>query len=488
MVVFLRKYFFMIQGVKPQKTKIVATVGPACNSYEQLLALAQAGVDVFRLNFSHGTHEQHLDVMQHIQRIRAEYSLHCSILADLQGPKLRVGEVENNGIEIQKGDVLTFVQDKCVGTKERIYMSYEYFAQDVKVGERVMVDDGNVVLKVLETNGVDRVRLEVLFGSVLRSKKGVNLPDTVVSQPSLTDKDIEDLNFVLGHDVNWIALSFVRKATDIDDLRRRINERGHPALIIAKIEKPEAVLDIENIVRATDAVMVARGDLGVEMPIEHLPMTQKRIVTLCNLNAKPVIVATQMMESMIHNPSPTRAETTDVANAVIDGADAVMLSGETAAGDHPVLVVETMNRIVAEVEKSDLIYNKSPKSAANNRPSLSDSVCRSSVEIAAVLDAKAIVGITVSGYTAFQVSSFRPKADICIFSPYPHILATLSLVWGVRAFLYEADGSTDETVEQTHQILKEFHVVKEGDVVVNTGAMPIKAKLRTNMMRVGHVR
>ncbi|MEY4926402.1 MAG: pyruvate kinase [Bacteroidota bacterium] len=474
-----------------QKTKIVATVGPSCNTREKLEELVDAGVDVFRLNFSHGTHEQHLSVIQHIHAINKSRDLYLGILADLQGPKLRVGVMEDpNGLAIKEGDILTFVQHECLGNAQHIYMSYEYFAQDVKPGEAVLVDDGNVQLEVVETNGVDTVQLVVKFGTVLKSKKGVNLPNTQVSQPSLTEKDIADLDFLmtLDYDVHWIALSFVRRPEDIDDLRTRIVRAQHEAKIIAKIEKPEAVDCIEEIVKRTDAVMVARGDLGVEMPIEEVPLVQKLIVNLCNKYARPVIVATQMMESMIKNPMPTRAETTDVANAVFDGADAVMLSGETASGDHPALVVSVMRRIIGQAETSDLVYNKQHKPDASSSEFVSDVVCHNAHTIAREVNSDAIIGFTVSGYTAFQVSSYRPKANIYIFSDKRHALSMLNLVWGVRPFWYRQFAetlSTNKTIHEVHAILKEKGIIKTGDVIVNTGAMPLDAKQKTNLLRVG---
>ena len=474
-----------------QKTKIVATVGPSCNTREKLEELVEAGVDVFRLNFSHGSHAQHLEVIEHITAINKSRDLHLGILADLQGPKLRVGVMEDKGgLPIKEGDILTFVQHECLGNAEHIYMSYEYFAQDVKVGESVLVDDGNVQLEVVETNGVDTVKLVVKFGSLLKSKKGVNLPNTKVSQPSLTEKDIVDLDFVLNYEVHWIALSFVRRPEDIDELRARIRKTQHDAKIIAKIEKPEAVACIEEIVKRTDAVMVARGDLGVEMPIEEVPLVQKQIVNLCNRYAKPVIVATQMMESMIENPMPTRAETTDVANAVFDGADAVMLSGETASGAHPALVVQTMRRIIANAETSDLVYNKIHTPHPDSEHFVSDVVCRNAYSIARELGSETIIGFTVSGYTAFQVSSYRPRATIYIFSDKRSALSMLNLVWGVRPFWYRQFSetlSTNKTINEVHAILKEKNMINVGDVVVNTGAMPLDAKQRTNLLRVGLV-
>lgn len=467
-----------------QKTKIIATIGPASSSKEMLTELVKAGVNVFRLNFSHGTHEQHQQVINYILEINKEYNLHIGILADLQGPKLRVGKIENNALEIQPGDILTFVNKECIGTKEMIYMSYDHFAQDVKPGEKVLVDDGKIVLQVLSTNQKDEVKLKVLFGSVLSSNKGVNLPETKVSQPSLTHKDIEDLNYVLTQPINWIALSFVREADDIRDVHRRIAEKGHFAKVIAKIEKPEAIRNIKEIIKVSDAIMIARGDLGVEFPIEKLPGIQKMIIQRCIQKSKPVIVATQMMESMITNPSPTRAEVTDVANAVLDGTDAVMLSGETSVGDHPSLVVDAMRKIITEAERHYHMQGKRAQPDPQSETFLSDVLCLGAPRIAEEVNAKAILGLTVNGYTAFRMSSYRPKPKIHIFSDKPHMLNTLSLVWGVRCYLYTKFTTTDETFEDLNQILKDEGVVKTGDIVINTGSMPLYKKFRTNMMKI----
>ncbi len=467
-----------------QNTKILATVGPASSSYEMLLELVKAGVDVFRLNFSHGTHEDHMQVINHVTYINEKYGLHIGILADLQGPKLRVGEIENNGLEIKEGDLLTFVNEKCVGTMEKIYMSYESFAQDVKVGERVLVDDGKLVFEIVETNEVDTVKLKVLFGGVLSSRKGVNLPNTKISLPSLTEKDLKDLEFILTQPVNWIALSFVRSPKDLYDLQRLLDEADHPAKIMAKIEKPEAVQHIDAIIKASNAIMVARGDLGIEVPMEQLPMIQKSIIAKCIQRARPVVVATQMMDSMIINPSPTRAEITDVANAVYDGADAVMLSGETSIGKHPLKVVQAMNRILAETEKS---YDPPvrPVLPEKSRTYLSDAICFTAARTAEEVGAKAIVGMTSSVYTAFKVSSFRPrKQQIYIFSDRMQMLATLNLVWGVRCYYYDRFASTDDTISDVNAILKAAGRLEKDDVVINTGSMPIHKRHRTNMLKV----
>jgi pyruvate kinase len=479
---------------KFQRTKIVATVGPSCNTYEGLKALVHAGVDVFRLNFSHGTHEGHLAVIENIVRINEELGTHVSMLADLQGPKLRVGKFADTKIAIAPGDILTFTNDiayKNACDKDHVYMSYELFAKDVQVGEKVLVDDGKVVLVVEETNKQDIAKLKVVHGNFLSSNKGVNLPDTQVSLPALTEKDIEDLDFILTQPVNWIALSFVRTPKDIEDLEVRIRAKNHPAKIIAKIEKPEAITNIKKIVKACNGIMVARGDLGVELPIEKVPAIQKEIIKLCIQRSRPVIVATQMLDSMTEAPSPTRAEVTDVANAVLDGADAVMLSGETASGAHPTLVVETMSNIISEVEKNDMYYesiqSKRPKTSPKSRTFISDVMCLNAARVAEELDAKGIVGMTTSGYTAFRVSSYRPNTNILIFSDKKHMLNTLNLVWGVRGFYYDRFSSTDETIQDVNNLLKEANVVKTGDIIVNTGSMPIEKRFRTNMVKVTEI-
>jgi pyruvate kinase len=471
--------------IDQQNTKIVATVGPACSSYNNLLELVKAGVGIFRLNFSHGAHSDKLNVINNIGYINEKYNLHISILADLQGPKLRVGAIENNKLPITAGDILTFVNEECVGTMEKIYMSYDQFAPDVNVGERVLVDDGKLVFEVVETNKKDTVKLKALFDGVLSSNKGVNLPNTKVSLPSLTPKDEVDLEFILNQPtINWIALSFVRSAKDIKDLRRKVEAAGHSAKILAKIEKPEAIEKLDKIIKASNAIMVARGDLGIEMPMEQIPILQKLIIDKCIQWARPVIVATHMMESMITQPIPTRAEITDVANAVLDGADAVMLSGETSVGDHPVRVVQAMNNIIAEAEKVFSIKGKRPNPTPKSRTFLSDAVCFNAAKVAEDIGAKGIIGMTSSGYTAFKVSSYRPNCKIYIFSDKQHMLATLNLVWGVRCFYYDKFTTTDETIEDVAEILKHEGIVVKDDVIVNTGSMPLERKHRTNMLKV----
>ena len=472
--------------VDHQNTKIVATVGPASSSPENLFELVKAGVDVFRLNFSHGTHDQHHEVIKSICAINEKYNLHVAILADLQGPKLRVGKIKDNALDIKEGDILTFTNRECIGTMEAIYMSYQQFAQDVKVGEKVLVDDGKLVFEVVETDGKSEVKLKVLFGGVLSSNKGVNLPNTDISLPAMTPKDERDLEFILTQPVNWIALSFVRHPRDLKDLKAKIDAAGHSAKIIAKVEKPEAVERIDKIIKNSNAIMVARGDLGIEVPMEQLPRIQKMIIKKCIQRARPVIVATQMMDSMITNPSPTRAEITDVANAVLDGADAVMLSGETSVGKHPVKVVEAMNAIIEEAEKTYWpdIKSKRPKPAPKASTFHSDVICFKAAQVAEDIGAKAIIGMTISGYTGFKLSSFRPKSKIYIFSEKHEILATMNLCWGTRCYYYDKFTTTDETIEDVTKILVDAGKVVSGDFIVNTGSMPLHKRLTTNMLKI----
>jgi pyruvate kinase len=479
-----------MQVTDHQKTKIVATIGPASSSYDRLLELVQAGVDVFRLNFSHGSHEDHLEVINRITYIKEKYNVHVGILADLQGPKLRVGEMTDGGVPIAPGDTIIFTNEECIGTAEKVYMSYENFARDVNVGEKVLIDDGTLMLEVLETNKTDTVKLKVLFGGTLKSRKGVNLPNTKISLPCLTKKDRIDLDFILTQPViNWIALSFVRHQKDVKELKAILEENNHHAKVISKIEKPEAIERIDKIIKHSNGIMVARGDLGIEVPMERLPLIQKEIIQKCIQRARPVIVATHMMDSMITNPNPTRAEVTDVANAVLDGADAVMLSGETSVGAHPVKVVQEMNKIIEEAEKNYRLGADRPIPSSKSRTFLSDAVCFNAAKTAEDVKAKAIVGMTSSGYTAFKVSSYRPgnNLEIYIFSDRTNMLATLNLCWGVRCFYYDRFTTTDETFDDVVNILKNANRLKDGDVVVHTGSMPIENRHRTNMLKVSVV-
>jgi pyruvate kinase len=467
-----------------KKTKIVATVGPACSEKDVLQRMVKAGVNVFRLNFSHANYDDLRKVIASIRAINKELGTNVAILGDLQGPKIRIGEVQNNGITLKTGDRLKLVTEKCIGTKEKLYLNYLEFPIDVEEGDQVLLDDGKIKFEVVSTNRLDEVEVVVIHGGLLSSKKGVNLPNTKVSLPSLTDKDKLDLDFILEHDLDWVALSFVREAADIDDLRERISQRGKNIHIIAKIEKPQAVANIDAIIAATDGVMVARGDLGVEYPIEKLPLIQKLIVKKCLSASKPVIIATQMMESMITSFMPTRAEANDVANAVFDGADALMLSGETSVGQHPVQVIEYMVRIIKNVEEeAEHIYHRDNETPQESDTFLSDSLCYIAGRAAKYVKAKAIIGMTKSGYTAYQVASYRPKSDIFIFTPDTALLTRISLLWGVRAFFYDKLTTTDETISDVLGMLKEKKLVAKGDVIVNTGAMPIKSKHRANFMK-----
>jgi pyruvate kinase len=469
------------------KTKIIATVGPACDTYEKLLGLVHAGVNVFRLNFSHGTYDKHEEVIRNIRKINEEFPFNIAILADLQGPKLRVGDIENNSLLLLPDDIITFTNTLTVGTKDGIYISYPDFHKDAKVGESILLDDGKIETKVTEITPDGRVRAVVINGGVLLPRKGINLPDTQISLPSLTEKDLRDLDFIVAQKIDWIGLSFVRKPNDILDLKNRLKEKGSPAKIIAKIEKPEAVQHLREIILASDAVMVARGDLGVEMPVEKIPMIQKEIVRKCIHRAKPVIIATQMMESMIDRTRPNRSEITDVANAVMEGADAVMLSGETAMGAHPELVVKTMVNIVREVEKEETVYNRNLVPQPHSPSFLSDALCYNACKIAEDVHADALIGMTQSGYTGFMLSSFRPHSPLYVFTKTQTLINQLSLSWGVQAFYYDKEENADAIIADQITILKEKGLIKTGDVVVNTGSTPVSEHLPTNMLKITKV-
>ena len=473
-----------MESAKFNKTKIVSTVGPASSDAATLRELVLAGVDVFRLNFSHGSHEGHKQVIEHIRAINKELNTHVSILQDLQGPKIRVEEVENNNVELEVGEVLKITSERVLGTNKKVSTSYKSLPQDVKIGDSILIDDGNLELKVVNKGNGD-VDAEVIHGGILRSRKGINLPTTNVSAPSLTEKDLEDLQFGLQMDVDWIALSFVRSAKDILALKNIIAENKKEAKVIAKIEKPEAVTNIDEIIKETDGLMVARGDLGVEIPMEKVPIVQKDIVKKCNLMAKPVIVATQMLESMIQNPRPTRAESSDVANAIMDGADAVMLSGETAAGKYPVIAVKSMSRIIDSVEKNVLgIYNKNLQTDPESVTFYHDNVLMGAVVIARDTCAKVITGLTFSGYTAYALAKHRPYADIFIFTENKKLLNQINLIWGVRGYYYDKFVSTDQSIDDTLNILKDKDCISKGDVVIHTGTLPVIRKQRTNMIRL----
>ncbi len=471
-----------MEKVSYNKTKIVATVGPASNNKEMLRALVKEGVDVFRLNFSHGKHEDHLKVINFVREINAEMGTNVALLQDLQGPKIRVNDMQP-GVEIVAGQELIITTREVLGNNELVSTSYENLPKDVKVGDMILVDDGKIELKVKEIRDIDVV-CTVVYGGPLKPRKGINLPFTKVTAPSLTDKDLEDLEFGLKNKVDWVALSFVRKATDIEILRDIINRNKAHTRIVAKIEKPEALENIDSIIEATDAVMVARGDLGVEIWMEEVPMVQKMLVEKCNKAAKPVIVATQMMESMIENPRPTRAETNDVANAVMDGADALMLSAETAAGKYPIEVIRSMVRTITSVERQGSVFYKYRPMDVNSANYFNDSLILTACKLSQEVGAKAIVGMTQMGYSAYKAASHRPNANIFAFTSNEKIINTMNLVWATKAYHYDKASSTDETISDVEHILKRDGHVKSGDTFIILASMPIQERGRTNMIKV----
>lgn len=467
-----------------KRTKIVATMGPASGKKEVLLSMIRAGVDVCRLNFSHGSQQDHQAIIETIREINAEYKTNVGILADLQGPKIRIGKMKEGGALLITGKRVEITTKEQIGDENKIYITYESFPKDVRAGEIILLDDGKIQMQVVDTNNLDTVNCEIVHGGILTSRKGVNLPNTKVSIPSLTEEDIDNLKFVLQFDVEWIGLSFVRNATDIVDLKRIIAESGKSARVIAKVEKPEAIDNIDEIIAVTDAVMVARGDLGVEMPMEEVPVLQKMIARKCREASKPVIVATQMLESMITTPRPTRAEVNDVANSVLDGADAVMLSGETSVGEFPVIVIETMTKIINNIEETAYPYYTPKPVNGESKTYIPDTVCGSAVYLAEQSNAVGLVAMTSSGYTAFEISSHRPKAHTYIFTSNRTLLNTLSLLWGVKGFYYDKQESTDQSIKDVNKMLKDECHVLSGEIVINTAAMPIERKGKTNMIKV----
>jgi pyruvate kinase len=476
-----------------KKTKIVATVGPASESEEMLIALAKAGVNVFRLNFSHGTHDEHKVRIDRIRKINKEHGFHCAILQDLQGPKIRVGIMEggNAGVPLEAGSRFVFTNEQVVGNSERASTPYDGMYRDVKIGDRILMDDGKLEVKVIDINqDSHEVITEVVYGGLLKQKKGVNLPNTNISQPSVTKKDYEDLDFGLANDVDWIALSFVRSAKEIIEIKEYIKSKGSDAKVIAKMEKPEAIENMDEIIAATDAVMVARGDLGVEMPSEEVPIIQKRLVSQCHLAVKPVIVATQMLESMIDSPTPTRAEVGDVANAVLDGADAVMLSAESASGKYPLLAVQTMVKTIQHIEEygdaSTLYFRhhtRVTEASYVSQEKDNDNVIMMGCRLARDLRVEAIVGITTSGYTAFRLSHHRPKSNIYIVTGNEKLLNQLSLYWGVNAFsLKELENQDNELIliDEANKLIERKGLLAKGDKFINMSSYPLGKQHRTN--------
>jgi pyruvate kinase len=466
------------------KTKIIATVGPASASTERLRALIREGVDVFRLNFSHGSHEDHLQVINRVRELNMKHGTNVCLLQDLQGPKIRIGEVMNGEVLLKRGQRVRVVCRNQISTAEVLATEYAELARDVRPGDAIMIDDGKVELRVLETDQDMEVLTEVIYGGPVRTRKGMNLPDTKVSAPSLTDKDLYDLRFGLEQGVEWVALSFVRTVDDILAIKQIIRESGKFTRVVAKIEKPQAIKNLDAIIQASDAIMVARGDLGVEIGMEEVPMVQKTIASKANRYGKPVIIATQMMESMITSPRPTRAETNDVANAVIDGADALMLSAETAVGEFPIETIRSMTRTIERVERQADLYYRNFHFDHKSPTFYSDSVVGAACYLARDTDAAAIIGMTKSGYTAFQLAKYRPKAHIFIFTDNRLALNTLNLVWGIRAFYYDKFTSTDETISDIREILIQKKLIRPGDVYINTASIPIAEKKKTNMVKL----
>jgi pyruvate kinase len=471
-----------------KKTKIVATLGPACSTREVIKDMIDAGVNVFRINFSHADYEDVSERIDIIRGLNEEFGYTTAILADLQGPKLRVGVMKED-VVVKPGDIITFQTAEDVpGTATRVYMNYKEFPRDVNPGEKILLDDGKLMFEALETNRSTEVVCKVIQGGPLKSKKGVNLPNTKVSLPALTKKDIKDAIFAIGKEVDWIALSFVRTPEDLMELQDLISKHSdHKIPIIAKIEKPEAVENIDKIVAYCDALMVARGDLGVEIPAHEVPLIQKKLIHRAKTARIPVIVATQMMETMITSLTPTRAEVNDVANSVMDGADAVMLSGETSVGNYPVQVIEKMTQIIEAVEDSPLIVVPQNPPHVRTKRFITKSICYHAAIMANDIKAKAISTLTNSGYTAFQISAWRPSAHILVYTSNKRILTQLNLLWGVNAFYYDKFVSTDDTVEDINLIAQEKGYVKKGDMLINLAAMPVANKGMVNTLRITEI-
>ena len=474
--------------MKLNKTKIVATLGPASSAKPMLKKLLNAGVDVFRVNFSHASHAEVITTVKIIRDLSTELNIHPSILGDLQGPKIRLGLVKK-GVSVKKGDFIE-ITTKTVGEgdQKRVSINYLGFPKDVNPGEKVLVNDGKLILEVLKTNKKDTVQAKVVQGGVLESRKGVNLPNTNISLPALTKKDIEDALFAIKNKFDWIALSFVRSKKDVFELQKLIEDNSlYKIPIIAKIEKPEAISNMDEIILASDGIMVARGDLGLEIPAEDVPLYQKLLVSKAKRARKPIIIATQMMESMIDSLTPSRAEVNDVANSVMDGADAVMLSGETSIGQFPVEVINTVEKIIKRVENSSLINTPFDLPSVKAKRLLTKSICFHAASIANEINASAICTLTNSGYTGWQISSWRPSSLILVFTSNTRILSQLSLLWGVKGMFYDNFVSTDNTIEEVNELARSMGFVKKGDLVINLSAMPIIEKGEVNTLRISKI-
>jgi len=474
-----------MKQVVNNRTKIIATIGPSSSDYQTLTEMVIKGVDVVRLNFSHGSHKDHKKVISNVRKISDELGVPITILQDLQGPKIRVGKLEKEQIVLKDGNNLSVTSKNIIGNQDSICIDNNVIG-DIKIGEKILIDDGKIELKVVSKED-KQLDATVVRGGVLLERKGVNLPESDIKLSSVTEKDIKDLNFGLKNDVDWIALSFVRSAKDILELKNLIKNNGYSTKVIAKIEKPQAIKNIDDIITESDGLMVARGDLGVEVPMETVPIIQKKIVDKCNLACKPVIIATQMLESMITSKTPTRAESNDVANAVLDGTDAVMLSAESATGKYPLLAVESMSRIINSVEKtSNMIYYKFEK-FKKLRNKLSESLITTACRLSKQINAKAIVTMTKSGYSAFRVSGSRPKARIYIVTNEKKIGNEVNLVWGIRSIYYNKTENIDSTLENIEKILLDNKHLDKGDKYIITSSMPTHWKGHTNMMKLNVV-
>lgn len=471
-----------------KKTKIVATLGPACSTRETIKKMVDAGVNVFRINFSHADYADVRERINIIRSLNEEFGYTTAILADLQGPKLRVGVMEE-GVVVSDGDLITFTTaEDIIGTAKKVFMKYKNFPNDVNPGERILLDDGKLIFEIVETDKKTEVLAKVIQGGELKSKKGVNLPNTKISLPAMTEKDVADALFAIEQKVDWIALSFVKTPRDLQDLQELIAKHSEYKIpIVAKIEMPEALENIDRIVAYCDALMVARGDLGVELPAHEVPLVQKELIRRAKTARIPVIVATQMMETMISSLTPTRAEVNDVANSVMDGADAVMLSGETATGNYPVQVIEKMTQIIEAVEDSPLIQVPQNTPQVRTNRFITKTICHHAATMANVIKAKAICTLTNSGYTAFQISAWRPSAHILVFTSNKRILTQLNLLWGVKSFYYAKNVSTDDTVTDVNEIARKKRFVKKGDFLINLAAMPITDKGMVNTLRVSEI-
>jgi pyruvate kinase len=485
---FCLKFELFILMIKDfSRTKIIATLGPASSDKDTLRKMFESGLDVCRINFSHSSYPDAKSLIKTIRELNEELDTDVAILADLQGPKLRIGEIENGKVFLEKGSNLEFVTEKCIGNSSKVFMTYQEFPKDVKQGDFILIDDGKLKLEVVKTNNLNSVLAKVIYGGNLGSYKGVNLPNTNISLPSLTEKDIEDATFALEQNVDWIALSFVRRASDVIELKQLIKRKRKDTYVVSKIEKPQAVKNLNAILVETDAIMVARGDLGVEMPFDMVPLLQKEIVEKCMDASVPVIIATQMMESMITNFLPTRAEANDVANAVIDGVDTVMLSGETSVGMFPVETIENMHKIIQHIEANRYNYNRGVPPKPGSSRFIRDNICYSASIMAERVGAKAIITFTDEGNTAKTISGYRPKADIYAITTRKELMSALSLLWGVRAFYIDKIQNIDQAIDLSIQILKKKGQLKIGDYVIHVASTPMRLSHKTNMLKVSMV-